>query len=76
MCAAVLKDEIFLGVPLRLSGLRITAVAPVSAMCEFDPWPGNFHMPQAGTKKKENKRAFFFFFLKVGRAKRGGEIAK
>ena len=23
--------------------------------CEFDPWPGNFHMLQIGPKIKKNK---------------------
>ena len=24
--------------------------------CRFDPWPGNFHVPQVQEKKKKNKR--------------------
>ena len=28
----------------------------------FDPWPGNFHMPQVQPKKKKRTTPLFFFF--------------
>ena len=37
---------------LAKGSVGVTAVAPVSTIAGFDPWPRNFCMPQAQPKKK------------------------
>ena len=39
-------------------------------LCGLDPWPGNFHMPQAQLKKKKNRTLELFnalFNMTAGR---------
>ena len=31
--------------------------------CEFDPWPGNFHMPRVWQKKKKKKELNLLIYL-------------
>ena len=53
------RRDIAWGVLLWHRGLRagfVTAEAQVTAVAQFPPWPGNFHMPWAQPKKKKKKK--------------------